>query len=338
MNEMKPETKNNVCEAPKILTVQPSPHIKSGVTTQKLMLDVIIALLPACLFGVYQFGAHAATLLIVGVASSVFFEWAFQRILGRRVSVGDLSAVVTGLLISMNLPSTVPFWLPIIGSFVAIVVVKQLFGGIGKNFLNPALAARIFLFLSWSDRMATFTMPRWVGDAVDTVAYATPLASLAENGTTGGATILDMFLGRTGGCIGEMSALLLILGGIYLIVRRVITWHIPICYLGTVALFALLLPENGGAMFDLNAMLMQLLSGGLILGAIFMATDYVTSPITKWGRVIFGIGCGLITVLFRRYSSYPEGTSFAILVMNSLVWYIDRMTKPRVFGGAKHGK
>ena len=294
MNEMKNEMQP-VCEAPELLTVQPSPHIKSGVTTQKLMLDVIIALLPACLFGVYQFGAHAATLLIVGVASSVFFEWAFQRILGRRVSIKDLSAVVTGLLISMNLPSTVPFWLPIIGSFIAIVVVKQLFGGIGKNFLNPALAARIFLFLSWSDRMATFTMPRWVGDGVDTVAYATPLASLAENGTTGGATLMDMFLGKTGGCIGEMSALL-------------------------------------------NTVLTQLLSGGLILGAVFMATDYVTSPITKWGRVIFGIGCGLITVLFRRYSSYPEGTSFAILVMNSLVWYIDRMTKPRVFGGAKHGK
>ncbi len=331
-NEMQP-----TYEAPELLTVQPSPHIKSGVTTQKLMLDVIIALVPACLFGVYQFGAHAATLLIVGVASSVFFEWAFQRILGRKTSVKDLSAVVTGLLISMNLPSTVPYWLPIIGSFIAIVVVKQLFGGIGKNFLNPALAARIFLFLSWSDRMATFEMPRWVGDGVDTVAYATPLASLAENGTTGGATLMDMFLGKTGGCIGEMSAFLLILGGIYLIVRRVITWHIPVCYLGTVAIFALLLPESG-AMFDLNTMLTQLLSGGLILGAIFMATDYVTSPITKWGRVIFGIGCGLITVLFRRYSSYPEGTSFAILVMNSLVWYIDRMTKPRVFGGAKHGK
>ena len=336
MNDMKNEMQP-VYQAPELLTVQPSPHIKSGVTTQKLMLDVILALLPACLFGIYQFGAHAATLLIVGVASSVFFEWAFQRLLGRKVSIKDRSAVVTGLLISMNLPSTVPFWLPIIGSFVAIVVVKQLFGGIGKNFLNPALAARIFLFLSWSDRMATFTMPRWVGDGVDTVAYATPLASLAENGTTGGATLMDMFLGKTGGCIGEMSAILLLLGGVYLIARRVITWHIPVCYLGKVALFALLFPTNG-VMFDVHEMLVQLLSGGLMLGAIFMATDYVTSPITKWGRVIFGVGCGLITVLFRRYSSYPEGTSFAILVMNSLVWYIDRATKPRVFGGAKHGK
>ena len=328
---------DNVIQAPELLTVVPSPHIKSGVTTRKLMLDVILAMMPACLFGIYQFGLSAAILLLVGVASSVFFEWAVRRILKRKSSIGDLSAVVTGLLISMNLPSTVPFWLPIIGSFIAIVVVKQLFGGIGKNFLNPALAARVFLFLSWSDQMATFTAPRWVGDGVDAVAYATPLAALAEGGTTGGATILDMFLGRTGGCIGEISALLLILGGIYLMVRRVIGWYIPVCYVGTVAVMALLVP-SGGAMFDFGAMLTQLFSGGLMLGAIFMATDYVTCPITKWGRVIFGVGCGLITVLFRRYSSYPDGASFAILVMNTLVWYIDRLTKPRVFGGAKRGK
>lgn len=328
----------NVIQAPELLTVVPSPHIKSGVTTRKLMLDVIIAMMPACLFGVYQFGIKAAILLLVGVVSCVFFEWAVRKILGRRSSIGDLSAVVTGLLISMNLPSTVPFWLPIVGSFVAIVVVKQLFGGIGKNFLNPALAARVFLFLSWSDQMATFTAPRWMGGVVDTATYATPLAALAESGTTGGATILDMFLGRTGGCVGEISALLLILGGIYLMIRRVIGWYIPVCYIGTVAVMALLVPANGGAMFDVQAMLIQLFSGGLMLGAIFMATDYVTCPITKWGRVIFGVGCGLITVLFRRYSSYPDGASFAILVMNTLVWYIDRLTKPRVFGGAKRGK
>lgn len=336
--KIKNEIPVGVCEAPELLTVQPSPHIKSGVTTQKLMLDVIIALMPACLFGIYQFGLSAAILLLVGVVSCVFFEWAVRKILRRKSSIGDLSAVVTGLLISMNLPSTVPFWLPIVGSFIAIVVVKQLFGGIGKNFLNPALAARVFLFLSWSDQMATFTVPRWVGEGVDAVAYATPLASLSESGTTGGATILDMFLGRTGGCVGEISGVLLILGGIYLIVRRVITWHIPVCYIGTVALFALLVPGGNGTMFDLNAMMIQLFSGGLMLGAVFMATDYVTCPITKHGRVIFGIGCGLITVLFRRYSSYPDGASFAILVMNSLVWYIDRLTKPRVFGGAKRGK
>lgn len=336
MNEMKNQV-TTACEPPELLTVQPSPHIKSGVTTRKLMLDVVIALMPACLFGIYQFGYKAAVLLALGVISSVFFEWAIQKIRHRKNTTGDFSAVVTGLLISMNLPSTVPFWLPIVGSFVAIIVVKQLFGGIGKNFLNPALAARVFLFLSWSERMATFTSPRWTGNGVDIEAYATPLASLAENGTTGGATVLDMFLGRTGGSIGEISAVLLLIGGVYLLARGVISWHIPVCYLGTVAVFALLLPKYG-AMFDLNVMLTELFTGGVVLGAVFMATDYATSPITKWGRVIFGIGCGLITVLFRRFSSYPEGTSFAILVMNSLVWYIDRVTKPRVFGGVKHGK
>lgn len=332
MNETKIENKAPVCEAPELLTVEPSPHIKSGVTTKGIMLDVVIALLPACLFGIYQFGARAAILLAIGVISAVLFEWLIEKILKRKNTIHDLSAVVTGLLVSMNLPASVPYWMPLVGAFVAIVLIKQLFGGIGKNFLNPALAARVFLFLSWSDKMATFAPPR----GVDAVAYATPLASLTESGVAG-ASVLDMFLGKTGGCIGEISALLLILGGIYLIVRRVITWHIPVCYLGTVAVFALILPESG-AMFNLNNMLTQLFAGGLMLGAIFMATDYVTCPITKWGRVIFGVGCGLITVLFRAFSSYPEGVSFAILVMNSLVWYIDKMTKPRVFGGVKHGK
>ena len=332
MNETKTENQAPVCEAPELLTVEPSPHIKSGVTTARIMLDVIIALLPACLYGVYQFGGKAGFLLAIGVASAVLFEWLTAKLLKRKNTTHDLSAVVTGLLVSMNLPVGVPFWMPVVGSFIAIVLVKQLFGGIGKNFLNPALAARVFLFLSWSDKMATFAPPL----GVDAVAYATPLASLTENGTAG-ASVLDMFLGKTGGCIGEISALLLMLGGIYLIVRRVITWHIPVCYLGTVAIFALLLPEYG-PMFSLEGMLTQLFAGGLMLGAIFMATDYVTCPITMWGRVIFGIGCGLITVLFRRFSSYPEGVSFAILVMNSLVWYIDKVTKPRVFGGVKHGK
>lgn len=331
MNDTKTENQNSAVEVPALLTVSPSPHIKSGVTTSKIMRDVILALTPACIWGIIQFGLSAALLLVVSVASAVFFEWGTEKILHRKNSIRDLSAVVTGMLVAMNLPAGVPLWLPVIGTFVAIVVVKQLFGGIGKNFLNPALAARVFLFLSWSDKMATFPAPR----GVDAVAYATPLASLAENGDAG-ASVLDMFLGKTGGCIGEVSALLLILGGIYLLVRKVISWHIPVCYLGTVALLTFLLPKSGGA-FNVTYMLTQLFSGGLMLGAIFMATDYVTCPITKRGRVIFAVGCGLITVLFRYYSSYPEGVSFSILVMNSLVWYIDRLTKPRVFGGAKHG-
>ena len=323
------DSKNQVRDAA-LLTVAPSPHIKSGVTTASIMRDVIIAMLPACAFGIYRFGWQAAVLLAIAVASSVFFEWGSAKILKRRNTIGDLSAIVTGMLIAMNLPSTAPFWLPIVGAFVAIVIVKQLFGGIGKNFLNPALAARVFLFLSWSDKMSGNAF------ATDIEASATPLVSLAKNGMAE-ESLLDLFLGFHGGCIGEVSALLLLAGGVYLIIRKVISWHIPVSYLATVAVITFLFPMGGGH-FNLMFMLSQLLSGGLMLGAIFMATDYVTSPVTTRGRLIFGVGCGLITVLFRYFSSYPEGVSFAILVMNALVWYIDRFTRPRIFGKAKKAR
>lgn len=332
MNDTKTQARTPVEAPPALLTVAPSPHIKSGVTTASIMRDVIIAMIPTCIWGIYVFGWQAAVLLAVAIASSVFFEWGSAKVLKRRDTVGDLSAIVTGMLIAMNLPSSAPFWLPIVGSFVAIVVVKQLFGGIGKNFLNPALAARVFLFLSWSDKMSSF--PAIHG--ADIEAYATPLASLAESGESG-ATVLELFLGLHGGCIGEVSALLILVGGIYLVIRKVITWHIPVSYLGTVALITLLFPQ-GGSMFDVDFMLTQLLSGGLILGAVFMATDYVTSPVTARGRLIFGVGCGLVTVLFRYFSSYPEGVSFSILVMNALVWYIDRFTRPRIFGKSRKAR
>ena len=314
-----------------LLTVSPSPHIKNGITTQRIMLHVIIALLPATIWGIIMFGGRAAALVAISVVSCVFFEWGIQKILKRRSTVSDLSAVVTGLLLAMNLPSEVSPLIPIVGSFVAIVVVKQIFGGIGKNFLNPALAARVFLFLSWSDQMASFSAPL----GVDIEAYATPLASLKESGITG-VDILDLFLGKTGGCIGEVSSLLLLAGAVYLIITKVITWHIPVSYLGTVAIITFLFPQNG--MSGIEFMLTQLFVGGLMLGALFMATDYVTSPVTAKGRVIFGIGCGLLTVFFRYFSAYPEGVSFSILVMNSLVWYIDRATKPRLFGTGKKNK
>jgi electron transport complex protein RnfD len=215
----------------------------------------------------------------------------------------------------------------VVGAAFAIVVVKQLFGGIGKNFLNPALAARVFLFLSWPDKMAAFPAPFDRG--VDAVASATPRAG-------GAASLTDLFLGRVGGSIGEISACLLLVGGIYLLARRVITWHIPAAYLGTVALITFVFPRGG--FFNAEFMLFELLSGGLVLGALFMATDYVTSPITGRGRLIFGAGCGLLTVFFRYFGSYPEGVSFAILVMNCLVYYIDKLTMPRVFGGDRRGK
>lgn len=334
MNDNITNTDNGI-KTDGLLTVSPSPHIKNGVTTQKIMLDVLIALLPATAWGIIMFGGRAAAVVAISIVSCVFFEWGVQKLLKRKSTVSDLSAAVTGLLLAMNLPSGVSPLIPVVGAFVAIVVVKQLFGGIGKNFLNPALAARVFLFLSWSDQMATFTPTFDVETVVDTATYATPLASLAENGETG-ASILDMFVGHTGGCIGEVSALLLLAGAVYLIIKKVITWHIPVSYLGTVAVITFIFPQNGAS--NLEFMLTQLFAGGLMLGALFMATDYVTSPVTAKGRVIFGIGCGLLTVFFRYFSSYPEGVSFSILVMNALVWYIDRATKPHIFGTGKAKK
>ena len=310
-----------------LLAVSPSPHIKNGITTQRIMLHVIISLLPATIWGIIAFGGKAAAVIAISVISCMFFEWATQKILKRKSTVSDLSAVVTGLLLGMNLPSKVSPLIPVVGAFVAIVVVKQLFGGIGKNFLNPALAARVFLFMSWSGEMASFTPPF---GAVDIEAYATPLATLKDGV---GTSILDLFVGKVGGSIGEVSALLLLAGAIYLIAMKIISWHIPVSYLGTVALITFIFPKYG--MGNLEFMLTQLFAGGLMLGALFMATDYVTSPITARGRVIFGIGCGLLTVFFRYFSSYPEGVSFSILVMNALVWYIDKATKPRIFGTKK---
>mgnify|MGYP004648262621 CR=1 FL=1 len=320
---------------PERLTVSPSPHIKRTDTTRSIMLDVIIALVPALLWGVYVFGPRALVVVLISVASAVLFEYLVRLILHRSVTVGDLSAVVTGLLLGLNLPSAVSYWIPVVGSFFAIVVVKQLFGGIGKNFLNPALAGRAFLF-AWPEQMTTFTAPfhrldwrvfSFAGKA-DAIAEATPLAAY-KAGELPSTTTLDLFLGRCAGSIGEVSAVLLIVGGIYLICRRVITWHIPVAYIGTVALLTFIFPKTNPAA---SFMLGELVSGGLMLGAVFMATDYTTSPVTPVGRLIFGFGCGCVTVLIRYFGGYNEGVSFAILMMNMLVYYIDRFTAPRVFG------
>ncbi len=317
--------------------ISPAPHIRTADTTRSVMFDVVIALLPAFLWGVYVFGSRALLLGVISIASSVLFEALIQLALRRPVTIGDLSAVVTGLLLAMNLSSAVPLWMPVVGAFFAIVVVKQLFGGIGKNIVNPALAARVFLF-AWPSEMGTFTAfgtKLSAFSSVDAVAAATPLASLKE-GVLPDVKMIDLFLGNVGGCIGEVSSLLLIAGGIYLLVRRVITWHIPVAYLGTVALITLLFPQTTSGVFDF--MLCELFSGGLMLGALFMATDYATSPVTASGRVIFGIGCGLITVFIRYFGGYLEGVSFSILIMNLLVWYLDRYTMPVRFGGLKREK
>jgi len=309
------------------LTVSPSPHIKNTDTTRSIMRDVLIALVPALVWGVYVFGVNALLMPLICVVACMGFEYGIEKLLKRPNTVADLSAAVTGLLLGLNLPANDSYFLPVVGAAFAIIVVKQLFGGLGKNFLNPALAARVFLFLSWPSKMTNYPAP-FVREVVDAVASATPRSG-------GAVSTLDLFLGRCGGSIGEISALLLLVGGVYLLCRRVITWHIPVAYVGTVAVMSFVFAPG---FFDFNYMLIELLSGGLMLGAIYMATDYVTGPVTAKGRLVFGVGCGLITVFLRRFGAYPEGVSFAILVMNSLSYYIDRFVRPRVFGGARHGK
>lgn len=304
----------------KMLQVSSSPHIRSEATTRRIMLDVLIALLPAAFAGIYFFGLNAALLIAVTVLSSVAFEYLMRKVLKRSNTISDLSAVVTGLLLALNLPPDLPVWMAIVGSLFAIVIVKQLFGGLGQNFVNPALAARAFLLVSYGTKMTTWTQP--LAAEVDVISYATPLGVLKEGGELPG--LLNMFLGRIGGSLGETSALALIIGGVYLLVRGVISWHIPVIYVGTVAVIALIAGANP---------FYYVLAGGLLLGAIFMATDYTTSPMTKKGVIIYALGCGALTMLFRLYTNMPEGVSYAILLMNVTVPLIDRYTKPKRFGG-----
>lgn len=304
------------------LMVSPSPHIHDAVSTQSIMRDVLIALVPALVASVIIFGFRALVLTAVCIAACVVFEYLTRRILGRSNTISDLSAAVTGMLLAFNLPVGLPLWMAVLGCSFAIVVVKQLFGGIGQNFANPAIAARIFLLLSFSLPMTT-----WV--QVNQVSGATPLAqmALARAGETQTLpSLLDMFLGVRGGCLGETCALALIIGGIYLIARKVITPTIPLAFIGGVAVFALLLGENP---------LYHVMSGGCLIGAIFMATDYTTSPVTEKGKLIFGLGCAALTMLIRVFGSYPEGVSYAILLMNIICPLINRVTKSKPFGGVQ---
>lgn len=302
-----------------LLTVSPSPHIHAPRLTRHIMLDVLIALLPAVVFGTVIFGWRALLVIAVCVAASLLSEWLFERITHRPNTLGDLSAAVTGVLLAMCLPVNIPLWQAVLGSAVAIVVVKQFFGGIGKNFANPAVTARIMLFIAFSGSMTNWVSP------VDGTAGATPLA-LAAQGSENLPDYLQLFLGKHSGCLGETCALALLLGGVYLLVRRVITWHTPVAFLATVALLSLA--------FGMDP-LYQLLSGGLLLGAFFMATDYSTSPCNPWGKLLFGFGCGLITMLIRAFGSYPEGVSFAILLMNILCPYLEKWTQKKPFGGVR---
>lgn len=290
-----------------------SPHIHSGKSTSGIMGDVLIALLPATVAGVLIFGLRALLVVAVCVISSVAFEAIFNMIVKKEQTVGDLSAAVTGLLLALNLPANIPLWQCVIGSLFAIIVVKCLFGGIGQNLVNPAITARVFMLVAFAS-IATPAFP------VDSVASATPLAAETM------PSLLDLFLGNHGGAIGETSAAALLLGGIYLLIRRVISWHIPVVFIGTVFVFSFFMEG-----FNAVSALSLILSGGLFIGAFFMATDYTTSPSTSWGKVIFGLGAGLLTCLIRYFGTYPEGVSFAILFMNILTPYISIWTRRKVF-------
>ena len=317
------------------LSISSSPHAHSPVTTRTVMRDVLLALTPALIGSICFFGFRALMVVLVSASASVFFEWAYRKLMGKDSTVYDLSAVVTGVLLAFVCPVTIPYWCIILGDAFAIIIVKQLFGGIGKNFMNPALAARAFLF-SWPAVMSTWAKVGFenavsLGSTVDAVTAATPLEAL-HRGVMPAASALELFLGNVGGCIGETSALLLLLGGVYLLIRKVISLRIPAAFLGTVAVLTFLFPQGNDR---LGWMLAQLCSGGLMLGAIFMATDYVTSPVTKLGQVIFGMGCGVLTVAIRYFGAYNEGVSYAILVMNACVVLLDKLGRPKKFGAPK---
>ena len=317
------------------LTISSSPHVHSPVTTQTIMRDVLIALAPALLGSVFFFGFRALMVTLVSVAACVFFEWLYCKMTGMHCKVYDLSACVTGVLLAFVCPPTIEYWMIVLGAAFAILLVKMLFGGIGKNIVNPALAGRAFMF-SWPVAMSTWVKVGFKNSAgllstADAVTAATPLAAMHQ-GQMPEASILDMFLGNVGGCIGETSALLLLIGFAYLLFRKVITARIPLAYIGTVAVLSFLFPMGNDRMAWMAA---QLFGGGLMLGAIFMATDYVTSPLTKLGQVVYGIGCGVLTIMIRYFGGYNEGVSYAILIMNCCVVLLDRIGRPTKFGAPK---
>ena len=317
-----------------------NPHIRAAETTRSIMLDVIIAMLPALFWAIYNFGFKALLSVVVSVVACLFWEWLYRKLLKKPQSIGDLSAVVTGMLLAFVCPPELPWWALVIGAFFSIVVVKQLYGGIGCNFLNPALAGRAILLASYATAMTTWTLPTSKIDTV--VSTATPLAIMKEGTVekftelTTNYSVADMFIGRVGGSLGEVSALALLLGGAWLLIRKVISWHTPVAFIGTVAILTLISAPAG--IDNVQYMLYNVFGGGLMLGAIFMATDYATSPVTKPGQLIFGIGCGLITCFIRRFGSYPEGVCYSILIMNCTTWLLDKYIRPTIYGAVKKEK
>ena len=319
--------------------VSSSPHVRAKDSTSKIMLWVIIALLPASLFGIYNFGFRALLLILVTVGTCVVSEWIFNKIVHKKNTIGDLSAVVTGLLLALNLPVSLPIWEAVIGGVFAIIIVKMLFGGLGQNFMNPALGARCFLLIAFAADMTNFTC--------DTYSGATPLALMKNNAVTEGVALMDgvnsfdMLIGKTAGTIGETSAIAIIIGAIILILAGVINLRIPGSYIVSFAIFMIIFSQGGlfsPGGFDSNYLVAQICGGGLMLGAFFMATDYVTSPITPTGQIIFGICCGVLTGLFRCFGANAEGVSFAIILSNILVPIIEKISVPRAFGVVKEAK
>jgi len=309
-----------------MFTVSPAPHIKSSLTTQKIMYMVILALLPAGLAGVYIFGITSLKIIIISILSCVLSEVLFLKLRNKDPKIAlDGSAILTGLLLAYNLPPELPLWIPVVGGAVSIILGKQIFGGLGHNIFNPALVGRVFLQICWPVYMTTWKNPRWTLDAVST---ATPLAKEGREIFT----YMELFLGNHGGCIGEVCILMLLVGALFLIFTKIISIHIPASFIGTVMVLTLVFGDDG---FFKGDFIFHLLSGGLVLGAFFMATDYVTRPLTRTGKVIFGIGCGMLTVIIRLKGGYPEGVSYAILFMNAMVPLIDRYTKTRVYGVQK---
>lgn len=303
--------------------VSGTPHVRSKESIQSIMRDVIIALVPATAAGIYYFGLRALILIVAAIISAVFFEWLYEKITRKPVTINDLSAVVTGLLLAMNLPASAPVWVAIVGSAFAIIFAKQLFGGLGQNFINPALAGRAFLLASYPTEMTTWVVPN--GLAADAATYATPLAQL-KNGTLD-ASLAQLVMGQVGGTIGETCAIALIIGGIYLLYKHVISWKIPVIYIATVFILFAVIGRHG-----MRMPVQEIFAGGVMLGGIFMATDYASSPVTPKGQIIFAVGAGLLTYLIRTFGGYPEGVSYSILIMNCCVPLIERFTEPTIFG------
>ena len=318
-----------------VLDVAYQPQVRTNMDTKRIMLNVMLALLPSLLAAAYEFGFKPVLLVAVSMASAVFYEWAYRRLMKKETTIYDFSACLTGMLVAMTLPTSAPWWLPLIGNFFAIVIVKQLYGGLGKNFVNPALASRAFLIASYAGVMTSWAPPRALRAlGIDAVTMATPMSYLYTGQPMPEYfSYRNMFLGMMPGCFGEACKLALLLGGIYLIIRKIISWRIPVSFIGTVAILTLIFGHEG---YDnVSWMIYNLLSGGLILGAFFMATDYATSPVTMPGQLLFGFGCGALTVLIRYFGSYPEGITYGILIMNICTWAIDKAFHRHQFGVSK---